>query len=129
MSLVATTALLADRGIFWADLIRYLLLGEGAALMIISAVSVIDAFLFAYPGRVKMGITLRWLGRFGQVTFMMIVIGIRIGSHLSWRAPLTFVVFTTLLVGTWLTRHEEFLWFQVNRNGGELPDNRVREPL
>lgn len=112
-----------------ADSLRYLTIGEGIALMVISGFSVIDAFVYAWPRRLRLGITLRWLGRFGLIAFGSYFTWQRLHHGLNWYTPWTCGTFTILLAGTWLTRDYEYLWKLKHRADDTEPDLRLREPL
>lgn len=92
------------------DALRYFTIGEGCALMIVSGVSVLDAFVYAWPRVLRFGIVLRWFGRFGIVAFITYFVHQRLGKPLNMWTPFAFTSFTFLLVGTWLTRAYEFNW-------------------
>lgn len=108
------------------DAWRYFTIGEGIALMLVSGVSVIDSFIYAWPMKMRIGVSFRWLGRFGLVLFITYFIHTRVGSrHVNWYTPLACLTFSLLLVGTWLTKEYEFFWKDID---GEYKRG-MKEPL
>lgn len=110
------------------DALRYVTIGEGIALMVVSGFSVIDAWIYAWPPDLRLGIGFRWLGRFGLVGFMVYFTFERLHGSMNWYTPWTCTTFTIILIGTWLTRRYDFFW-RSRPHGEDAPDVRLREPL
>lgn len=94
--------------------LRFLTIGVGVGLLVISSFSAVEAFVNSWPRRLKYGLTVRWVGRFTQVGFMTIFVIHRINKPWDWRiTPFILLSFSLLLVGTWLTKDaEERLYYR-----------------
>lgn len=120
MSITASASTIALNG--W----RFFTIGEGIALMLVSGISVVDAFAYAWPPVLKISITMRWLGRFGIVAFITVFEWERLGHRdINWYTPVASASLSVLLLGVWLGRKDDFMWRDIE----SLGIKGTREPL
>lgn len=76
-----------------------ILLAEGIALIVISAGSLVDAFVYAWPRERTIAISLRLLGRTLLVAFASWFVVHRLHDELNWYTPVVMLSLTCLLIG------------------------------
>jgi hypothetical protein len=104
------------------DAFRYFTLVEGIALIVISAGSLVDAFIYAWPRERKLAISLPLLGRTMLVVFASWFVVHRLHHPLNWYTPVVMSALTCVLIGNWMSRKTERLWQDTHPPPVELTD-------
>lgn len=99
--------LLANVELVIANFFRYLVFGEGIALLLISMYSTYEIVRRSWPLKFKIGMILRWSGRTILVIFGCVFVSRRLNHpEVNWYSPVLSLSFSFLVAGSWLTRTE-----------------------